>query len=49
MKNLTKNPFASAGVLYGVICLAVMLWMLYRPEIQDALRTAQNLIFWWQR
>lgn len=49
MKNLITNSAYAVPIMLTMILIGATVWMEYRPEIQDALRTAQNLIFWWQR
>ena len=50
MKNLYHELLKiSCLVLAFSIPIAPMFWVAYRPEIQTALRTIQNLIFWWQQ
>jgi hypothetical protein len=45
MKNLMINPVYAVPVMFTLILAGLAVWMEYRPEIQDALRTAQNFIF----
>jgi hypothetical protein len=47
MKYLITRPISSAVVMFGGIYTALWIWMNYRPEIQSALRAAQDLLFWW--
>lgn len=49
MKNLMINPVYAVPVMFTMILIGLTAWMEYRPEIQDALRAAQNMIFWWQQ
>ena len=45
MKNLMINPVYAVPVMFTMILIGLAVWMEYRPEIQDALRMAQNFIF----
>jgi len=49
MKYLSTNPVSAVCVMYGAANAALLSWITYRPEIQDALRTMQAIIFWWQQ
>ena len=49
MKYLLDYPIISTAAMYGAANAALLSWITYRPEIQDALRTVQNIIFWWQQ
>lgn len=45
MKYLLHNRVSAVCLLFGMIIPAApILWELYRPEIQSALRAAQNAI-----
>ncbi len=45
MKHLITNPISSFIVMFVGILAVILLWATYRPEIQNALRVAQRLIF----
>jgi hypothetical protein len=49
MKNLLINPVYAVPVMFTLILAGLTIWMDFRPEIQDALRTVQGLLFWWQQ
>ena len=49
MKYLSTNPVSAVYAMFGAIITALASWITYRPEIQDALRTMQAIIFWWQQ
>lgn len=49
MKYLSTNPVSAVCLLFGATFAALLCWIAYRPEIQHALRTAQELLFWWQQ
>lgn len=49
MKYLSTNPVSAVCLLFGATFAALVCWVFYRPEIQHALRTIQNIIFWWQQ
>jgi hypothetical protein len=49
MKYLYTNPVSIVCAMFGAICAAIITWPAYRPEIQQAIRTAQELLFWWQQ
>ena len=45
MKTMMINPVYAVPVMFTLILASLAVWMEYRPEIQDALRMAQNFIF----
>jgi hypothetical protein len=45
MKTMMINPVYAVPVMFTLILAGLAVWMEYRPEIQDALRMAQNFIF----
>jgi hypothetical protein len=50
MKYLTTQPVTTLALMFGAItATALILWPEFRPEIQSTLRTAQELLFWWQQ
>ena len=46
--NLFDRPFLAFVVMLGFIYLGVGIWASYSPDIQAAIRTLQNILFWWQ-
>ena len=50
MKNLYHKILTFACLfLIFMIPVAPTYWETHRPEIQHALRTIQNILFWWQQ
>jgi len=45
MKNLIVNPVYAVPIMFTLILVGLAVWMGYRPEIQDVIRTAQNILF----
>lgn len=45
MKNLLINPVYAVPIMFTLILAFLACWIEYRPEIQDALRTFQGIIF----
>jgi hypothetical protein len=37
--------FRNAAIMFGIVLAGMMIWGVYHPEIQDAIRTAQNILF----
>lgn len=46
--NLFDRPFLAFVVMLGFIYLGVGFWASYCPEIQAAIRTLQEILFWCQ-
>lgn len=49
MKHMLNHPVSAAWAIFTVIFAALMFWISHSSEIQNALRTIQKLIFWWQQ
>jgi hypothetical protein len=50
MKAFFSHPICAILAMFGTIVVSgVILWPEFRPQIQTALRTIQNFIFWWQQ
>ena len=45
MKTMMVNPVYAVPVMFTLILAGLTIWMDFRPEIQDALRAAQGIIF----
>ncbi len=45
MKNMITNPAYAVPIMFTLILVGLDIWIGYRPEIQDVIRTAQNIMF----
>lgn len=44
MKYLCTNPVTAVAIMFGAVLSVLLIWIAYRTDIQDALRSAQDII-----